>query len=99
MTSYQPMRLMTELMEYLLSYIIRWKRVLHARTCKNFLKVGLLCCHVFYVFKDLKLKCIPNKYVVSRWTKNICADIVLNPQIAKLNQAKQLLRMILSRLF
>ncbi|GER55892.1 FAR1-related protein [Striga asiatica] len=38
-------------------------------SCKKFVRVGLLCCHVFYVFKDLNLQSIPEKYLVSRWTK------------------------------
>ncbi|GER49602.1 FAR1-related protein, partial [Striga asiatica] len=38
-------------------------------SCKKFVRVGLLCCHVFYVFKDLNLQSIPEKYLVPRWTK------------------------------
>ncbi|KAH6775546.1 hypothetical protein C2S52_013107 [Perilla frutescens var. hirtella] len=39
-------------------------------SCKRFVMVGLLCCHVFFfVFKDLKYESIPQRYIVSRWTK------------------------------
>ncbi|GER37255.1 FAR1-related protein [Striga asiatica] len=38
-------------------------------SCKKFVRVGLLCCHVFYMFKDLNLQSIPEKYLVPRWTK------------------------------
>ncbi|XP_019172831.1 PREDICTED: protein FAR1-RELATED SEQUENCE 5-like [Ipomoea nil] len=37
-------------------------------SCKMFEMVGLLCRHVFVVFKDLEK--IPLKYVVNRWTKD-----------------------------
>ncbi|XP_019171218.1 PREDICTED: protein FAR1-RELATED SEQUENCE 5-like [Ipomoea nil] len=36
--------------------------------CKMFEMVGLLCRHIFVVFKDLEK--IPLKYVVNRWTKD-----------------------------
>ncbi|GER45737.1 FAR1-related protein [Striga asiatica] len=39
-------------------------------TCKKFTRIGRLCSHIFFVFKDLKLESIPEKYIVSRWTKH-----------------------------
>ncbi|KAH6783430.1 hypothetical protein C2S52_008389 [Perilla frutescens var. hirtella] len=39
-------------------------------SCKKFVMVGLLCCHVFVILKDLKLATIPDTYVISRWTKS-----------------------------
>ncbi|XP_019154350.1 PREDICTED: protein FAR1-RELATED SEQUENCE 5-like [Ipomoea nil] len=38
--------------------------------CKMFERVGLLCRHIFVVFKDLNLDSIPLVYVVNRWTKS-----------------------------
>ncbi|XP_019172000.1 PREDICTED: protein FAR1-RELATED SEQUENCE 5-like [Ipomoea nil] len=38
--------------------------------CKPFERVGLLCRHIFVVFKDLNLDSIPLVYVVNRWTKS-----------------------------
>ncbi|XP_019190767.1 PREDICTED: protein FAR1-RELATED SEQUENCE 5-like [Ipomoea nil] len=38
--------------------------------CKLFERVGLLCRHIFVVFKDLNLNSIPLVYVVNRWTKS-----------------------------
>ncbi|KAH6787518.1 hypothetical protein C2S52_007070 [Perilla frutescens var. hirtella] len=38
-------------------------------TCKKFVRMGLLCCHAYFVFKDLNFETIPEKYIVSRWTK------------------------------
>ncbi|GER41647.1 FAR1-related protein, partial [Striga asiatica] len=39
-------------------------------TCKKFTRIGRLCSHILFVFKDLKLESIPEKYIVSRWTKH-----------------------------
>ncbi|CAH9112161.1 unnamed protein product [Cuscuta epithymum] len=44
-------------------------------TCKNFERIGLLCRHIFFVFKDLKVNVIPDKYVLRRW----CKDSILKP--------------------
>ncbi|KAH6813588.1 hypothetical protein C2S51_022606 [Perilla frutescens var. frutescens] len=39
-------------------------------SCLKFVRDGILCCHIFTLFKDLKLESIPPKYVVSRWMKS-----------------------------
>ncbi|KAH6820524.1 hypothetical protein C2S53_008797 [Perilla frutescens var. hirtella] len=39
-------------------------------SCLKFVRDGILCCHIFTLFKDLKLQSIPGKYVVSRWMKS-----------------------------
>ncbi|CAH9076411.1 unnamed protein product [Cuscuta europaea] len=39
-------------------------------SCKDFDRVGLVCRHMFVVFKDLKLHNIPADFVLSRWCKN-----------------------------
>ncbi|XP_031108431.1 protein FAR1-RELATED SEQUENCE 5-like [Ipomoea triloba] len=36
--------------------------------CRMFERVGLLCRHIFLVFKDARLDSIPPCYIVSRWT-------------------------------
>ncbi|XP_019176444.1 PREDICTED: protein FAR1-RELATED SEQUENCE 5-like [Ipomoea nil] len=41
-------------------------------SCKMFERTGLLCRHIFFVFKDRGLESIPSRYVVSRWTKGAC---------------------------
>ncbi|XP_019184054.1 PREDICTED: protein FAR1-RELATED SEQUENCE 5-like [Ipomoea nil] len=41
-------------------------------SCKMFERMGLLCRHIFCVFKDRGVESIPSRYVVSRWTKGAC---------------------------
>ncbi|RAL42413.1 hypothetical protein DM860_017593 [Cuscuta australis] len=38
-------------------------------TCKNYERIGLLCRHIFVVFKNLKIEKIPDLYVTNRWCK------------------------------
>ncbi|CAM8975182.1 unnamed protein product [Rhodiola kirilowii] len=38
-------------------------------TCKLFVRVGILCRHVFATFKSAGIGKIPGKYVLNRWTK------------------------------
>ncbi|KAK9747957.1 hypothetical protein RND81_02G026400 [Saponaria officinalis] len=38
-------------------------------TCCMFQKLGLLCRHALWVFKNKNMKRIPEKYIVHRWTK------------------------------
>ncbi|KAH6835291.1 hypothetical protein C2S53_014997 [Perilla frutescens var. hirtella] len=47
-------------------------KVEDSTTCSGlkFVRDGILCCHIFTLFKDLKLQSIPPKYVVSRWMKS-----------------------------
>lgn len=37
--------------------------------CKRFGRMGLLCRHIFFVFKNKSVKCIQDKYIVGRWKK------------------------------
>lgn len=37
--------------------------------CKLFVRKGILCRHIFLVFKNRRLKTIPEKYVIGRWRK------------------------------
>ncbi|KAH6775754.1 hypothetical protein C2S52_013315 [Perilla frutescens var. hirtella] len=39
--------------------------------CLKFVRDGILCCHIFTLFKYLKLQSIPPKYVVSCWMKSL----------------------------
>ncbi|XP_019189246.1 PREDICTED: protein FAR1-RELATED SEQUENCE 5-like [Ipomoea nil] len=49
-------------------------------TCNMFTRVGLLCCHIFWVFKDCRVVSIPSRYVVSRWTRGACVRKLLGVQ-------------------
>lgn len=39
-------------------------------SCKKFVRMGLVCSHMFVVFQNLNIKHIPDKYILSRWSKN-----------------------------
>ncbi|KAK9676675.1 hypothetical protein RND81_11G092800 [Saponaria officinalis] len=39
-------------------------------TCKPFERRGLICRHIFWVFSNKLLKTIPEKYILTRWSKN-----------------------------
>ncbi|XP_019171210.1 PREDICTED: protein FAR1-RELATED SEQUENCE 5-like [Ipomoea nil] len=41
-------------------------------SCKMFERMGLLCRHILFVFKDRGLESILSRYLVSRWTKGAC---------------------------
>ncbi|XP_031120798.1 protein FAR1-RELATED SEQUENCE 5-like [Ipomoea triloba] len=43
-------------------------------SCGLFNRLGMVCRHMFLVFKDARLECIPNQYVVPRWTKLSCME-------------------------
>ncbi|RAL52507.1 hypothetical protein DM860_007364 [Cuscuta australis] len=38
-------------------------------SCKNYERIGLLCRHIFVIFKNLKIEKIPDFYVTNRWCK------------------------------
>ena len=40
-------------------------------SCRHFARYGLLCRHVFCVFKNRDIDVIPNQYVLRRWTRDI----------------------------
>ncbi|RAL38797.1 hypothetical protein DM860_013478 [Cuscuta australis] len=46
-------------------------------TCKNWQRIGLLCRHIFLLFKVLKIKLIPERYITNRW----CKTPLLKPRI------------------
>ncbi|XP_022019649.2 uncharacterized protein LOC110919695 [Helianthus annuus] len=47
-------------------------------TCRRFEQYGLLCKHIYFVFKMFKVKEIPNKYVMRRWTKDVVPNDLNN---------------------
>ncbi|XP_019173582.1 PREDICTED: protein FAR1-RELATED SEQUENCE 5-like [Ipomoea nil] len=49
-------------------------------TCNMFSRVGLLCRHIFWVFKDRRVVSIPSRYVVARWTRGACVRQLLGVQ-------------------
>ncbi|KAF5763730.1 putative transcription factor interactor and regulator CCHC(Zn) family [Helianthus annuus] len=50
-------------------------------SCLRFEQYGLLCKHIYFLFKMFGVKEIPNKYVMKRWTK----DVVPNELNVKYN--------------
>ncbi|XP_035839027.1 protein FAR1-RELATED SEQUENCE 1-like [Helianthus annuus] len=50
-------------------------------SCLRFEQYGLLCKHIYFLFKMFGVKEIPNKYVTKRWTK----DVVPNELNVKYN--------------
>jgi hypothetical protein len=40
-------------------------------TCRNYLRVGYLCRHCFWVLRNFQIEEIPKKYILRRWMKNI----------------------------
>nr|GEX28605.1 protein FAR1-related sequence 5 [Tanacetum cinerariifolium] len=40
-------------------------------SCQLFVRVGILCKHIFFVFKNANVEMIPQQYILRRWTKNL----------------------------
>ncbi|GJU91457.1 protein FAR1-related sequence 5 [Tanacetum coccineum] len=40
-------------------------------SCQLFVRVGILCKHIFCVFKNANVEMIPQQYILRRWTKNL----------------------------
>ncbi|PWA43522.1 protein FAR1-RELATED SEQUENCE 5 [Artemisia annua] len=47
-------------------------------SCQLFVRVGILCRHVFYVFKNANIEVIPSQYILRRWTKNLIPAALRN---------------------
>ncbi|XP_057793001.1 protein FAR1-RELATED SEQUENCE 5-like [Salvia miltiorrhiza] len=45
-------------------------------SCKKFVKIGLVCRHMFVVMRNVGLKAIPQKYIVDRWLKDAGASAI-----------------------
>ncbi|XP_057770985.1 uncharacterized protein LOC130990770 [Salvia miltiorrhiza] len=73
--------------------------------CKNFEKIGLLCRHIFVVYINLKIECIPEKNVVSRWTKYAPkiilqeVDSTIDAQCSRMEDNKYLMNQLHSEFF
>ncbi|GJS73907.1 FAR1 DNA binding domain, zinc finger, SWIM-type, MULE transposase domain containing protein [Tanacetum coccineum] len=39
--------------------------------CQFFVLSGILCRHIFCVFKNFKVSCIPDQYILRHWTKDL----------------------------
>ncbi|XP_031106332.1 protein FAR1-RELATED SEQUENCE 5-like [Ipomoea triloba] len=39
-------------------------------SCRMFERIGLLCRHIFLIFKDARLDSISPRYIISRWTRD-----------------------------
>ncbi|XP_043705054.1 protein FAR1-RELATED SEQUENCE 5-like [Telopea speciosissima] len=52
-------------------YVVLYKPSEHLIecSCKKFETFGILCCHALKVIDVLDLKCIPDKYILRRWTR------------------------------
>ncbi|XP_019157552.1 PREDICTED: protein FAR1-RELATED SEQUENCE 5-like [Ipomoea nil] len=68
-------------------------------SCKMFEMVGLLCRHIFVVFRDLEK--IPLKYVVNRWTKDasLKATFEIDGVLYDQNRPKDEKKMLLNKLW
>ncbi|XP_019185984.1 PREDICTED: protein FAR1-RELATED SEQUENCE 5-like [Ipomoea nil] len=68
-------------------------------SCKMFEMVGLLCRHIFVVFRDLER--IPLKYVVNRWTKDasLKATFEIDGVIYDQNGPKDEKKMLLNKVW
>ncbi|KAM0022059.1 putative transcription factor FAR family [Helianthus debilis subsp. tardiflorus] len=52
--------------------------VIASCSCRRFEQYGLLCKHIYFVFKMFKVKEIPIKYVMRRWTKDVVPNDLNN---------------------
>ncbi|GJZ75592.1 protein FAR1-related sequence 5 [Tanacetum coccineum] len=61
-------------------------------SCKLFVRVGILCKHIFYVFKNANVEMIPQQYILRRWMKNLILlledflNIVMNVNVEMIPQ-------------
>lgn len=42
-------------------------------SCNKFIRMGLICSHMFTIFKNLNIEHIPKAYIVNRWRKDACS--------------------------
>ncbi|GJY58661.1 protein FAR1-related sequence 5 [Tanacetum coccineum] len=47
-------------------------------SCQLFVRVGILCKHIFCVFKNANVEMIPQQYILRRWTKNLIPAALRN---------------------
>ncbi|VFQ74279.1 unnamed protein product [Cuscuta campestris] len=62
-----------------LTFTVEYSRIQSTATCscKNYMHIGLLCKHIFLVFKDENIRKIPDLYINPRW----CKTKLLKPMI------------------
>ncbi|KAL3650030.1 hypothetical protein CASFOL_006433 [Castilleja foliolosa] len=70
-------------------------------SCKKFVRVGLLCSHIFVLFKDLNVNAIPEEYIHNRWTKiaTLKASLDLGMDANMINAARDDSKLALSRIY
>ncbi|XP_031101941.1 protein FAR1-RELATED SEQUENCE 5-like [Ipomoea triloba] len=74
-------------------------------SCKMFERMGLLCKHIFFVFKDRGLESIPSRYLVHQWTKGACLhpifdiDGIVVDQSAKVENVRLLTNLMWSDIY
>ncbi|GJW73769.1 protein FAR1-related sequence 5 [Tanacetum coccineum] len=47
-------------------------------SCQLFVRVGILCKHIFCVFKNANVEMIPQQYILRHWTKNLIPAALRN---------------------
>nr|GEX06248.1 protein FAR1-related sequence 5-like [Tanacetum cinerariifolium] len=47
-------------------------------SCQFFVRVGILCKHIFCVFKNANVEMIPQQYILRRWMKNLIPAALRN---------------------
>ncbi|GKD23404.1 protein FAR1-related sequence 5, partial [Tanacetum coccineum] len=47
-------------------------------SCQLFVQIGILCKHIFCVFKKANVERIPQQYILKRWTKNLIPATLRN---------------------
>ncbi|XP_031480492.1 protein FAR1-RELATED SEQUENCE 5-like isoform X1 [Nymphaea colorata] len=50
-------------------------------SCKKFEFIGILCCHALKVLDHLKVKQIPERYILKRWTKNAKSGVTTHVMV------------------
>ncbi|VFQ61528.1 unnamed protein product [Cuscuta campestris] len=62
-----------------MTFTVRYSRIQGTATCscKHYMRIGLLCRHIFLVFKDENIRKIPDPYINPRW----CKTKLLKPMI------------------
>ncbi|XP_057794288.1 protein FAR1-RELATED SEQUENCE 5-like [Salvia miltiorrhiza] len=56
-------------------------------SCKKFVRVGLICRHMFVVMRNVGMKLIPSKYIVHRWLKAASAEVISTSNMKSRNKS------------
>ncbi|XP_031103595.1 protein FAR1-RELATED SEQUENCE 5-like [Ipomoea triloba] len=70
-------------------------------SCSKFQRVGMLCRHIFMVYKDARIDNIPVAYIVARWTRGVCLPQVfgVNGQTVDLTAPKDGSKTLINQLW